>query len=148
MSRVAYPYPEGAEFIRTCDIDGCLEHSETALVRQCIGCSSDACETHARPRGETWLCAGCAMEPTVLAVLGVLPDATAKEVWRCRMDGWDRFLRKRTDHVSAVRYEAVLLRDRRHCAQCEGGGKVLSFLHGAVRVLPCRACRTPTGATS
>jgi len=33
-------------------------------------------------------------------------------------------------------------------ADCDGEGKVLSFLHGTVRVLPCRACRTPAGATS
>lgn len=34
------------------------------------------------------------------------------------------------------------------CPVCEGEGKVLSFVHGTVRVLPCRACRTPAGATS
>lgn len=140
MSRVAYPYPEGEECIWRCDIEGCREHSETALVAQCRGCKSDVCEAHARPRGDTWLCAGCAMEPTVLAVLEVIPDATADEVWQCRWDGWDRFQRKRTDHVSAVRYEASLLLERRRCARCEGGGKVLSFLHGTVRVLPCKAC--------
>lgn len=62
MSRATFPYAEGEARVRVCDVPDCGAHAEDVVVRECDGCTFDACDAHASAIDGVWICHDCAKD--------------------------------------------------------------------------------------